>query len=43
MTDKEKLEAIRALLNGEFDNKQLVKIGPLFVDGVENILHILNF
>lgn len=43
MTDSQKLEAIRALINGEWDNEQLLKIGALFVNDIENIKSILEY
>jgi hypothetical protein len=42
MTDKEKLEAIQALINGEWDNPSLVKVGELHVDFEYNVQTILN-
>jgi hypothetical protein len=43
MNTEQKLEAIKALINGEWDNEQLMKIGPLFVDPLENIKTILEY
>ena len=37
----EALEAIKARIMGEFDNAQLMKIGPLSTDTETDILHII--
>jgi hypothetical protein len=47
MTKREKilylaLVAIRARIQGEFDNEELEKIGPLSVDELEDILLIVD-
>ncbi len=43
MTPEQKLEAIQALLDGEWDNEQLEKIGNLFQTTNNNIKTILNY
>lgn len=40
---KEKLEAIQALIDGEWDNEQLNKIGYLRTSFEENVRAILNY
>ena len=42
MTGKEKLQAIRALMNGEYDNPHLASIGFLHSSIIDNINTILN-
>lgn len=42
VTDHEKLEAIEALIRGEFDHPSLVKCGELYLDRTTNILMILD-
>lgn len=42
MTPTQKLEAIRAIINGEYDNEQLKKIGLLFASDKLNIQKILE-
>lgn len=42
MTDKQKLEAIIARLNGEWDNPYLMQIGPLSVDPEYDIRRIIE-
>jgi hypothetical protein len=42
MTDSEKLDAIRARINGEWDNKNLLAIGPISF-AIEDIIRILDF
>ena len=40
MDTAQALEAILARINGIWDNEQLMKVGPLDVDEVQDILHI---
>lgn len=40
-TPKEAIESIQARINGEFDNKQLEKLGPLNTT-IEDIQHIIE-
>ncbi len=42
MTPEQKLEAIQALINGEYDNAELLKVGELWPNVEANILKILN-
>ena len=42
LSSNEKLEAIKALINGEWDNPSLKKVGPLTADTDENILYIID-
>jgi hypothetical protein len=39
---EEKLEAIKALVDGEYDNVSILKVGPLFSDLATNIKLILS-
>jgi hypothetical protein len=39
-TPKQALDAIIARINGEFDNEQLLKLGPLFLNPLDDILRI---
>ena len=43
MTDSQKLEAIKARINGVWDNPQLMKIGELLTNTQDDILRILSF
>ena len=44
MTTEEKLECcIRARIYGEWDNPNLLKIGALSYDPIEDIMDILNY
>lgn len=42
MTDQEKLQAIEARINGDWDNPALLKAGPLSTSLTEDILHIIK-
>ena len=42
MTPEEKLEAIKARINGEWDNKQLKQVEELTPDIKEDILYIIQ-
>lgn len=42
MTAEQKLEAIKALINGVWDNEQLVKVGLLYADQKANIIMIIE-
>lgn len=42
MNAQEKLEAIRARIDGEWDNEQLLKLGDLSIDPIEDIAHIIT-
>jgi hypothetical protein len=36
------IEAINARINGEWDNEQLMKLGPLMVDPIDDIKEIIK-
>lgn len=39
---KQAIEAIQARINGEYDNEQLMKLGPLMLDTLEDIERIIQ-
>lgn len=41
-TPLQAIKAMKALLEGDYDNKQLMKLGALIIDDFENIKRILN-
>lgn len=41
-TDSQAIEAIKARINGEWDNQQLMKLGALMPDTLEDIKTILE-
>lgn len=41
-TPQQAIEAIKARISGEWDNDQLIKLGPLNTDTLEDIKEILN-
>lgn len=42
LTDREKLQALEARINGEWDNPTLVKIGPLLADIIADLRRIIQ-
>lgn len=41
-TPEQALEAINARINGEWDNEQLIKLGPLMPEVIEDIKEIIK-
>lgn len=42
MTAEEALKAIKARLDGEWDNPCLMELGPLHIDAEDDILHCID-